>query len=157
MDGAAYIFAHDDESRQFKYIQKLTPSSSSALGKFGYSVSICGNYVVVGAPETDGVDSNTGAASVFEKKDDDDSFTFELDLLSPTPAVSALFGWSVAVNCNGVIVVGAKGDRIAKGSVYIFKTSNTTSWEHVFTIEPDVVASFPNVGNAGWDVAIDDK
>jgi hypothetical protein len=139
-------------------VQKLTSLSSAELDRFGYSVAINEKYVVVGAPQNDGNGSNNaGAAYVFERgADGDDAFGLVSNLLSPAPAISAQFGWSVAVNSNGVIAVGAKGDRIAKGSVYIFKRKGS-EWVHVFTLEPDVIQSYPNLGNAGWSVAIDDS
>ena len=154
--GAAYIFAYDNNDGGFNYVQKLTSSSSSGLDKFGFSVSIKEKYVVAGAPQNDRFGMNAGAAYVFQKGgSSDDDFVPVYDLVSPDPAPSALFGWSVSVNSKGVIAVGAKGDRTAKGSVYIFKPAGS-GWTHVFTLEPNVTASFFNVGNAGWDVAIDD-
>ena len=154
--GAAYIFAYDYNARDYKYVQKLTSSSSSDLDKFGFSVSIKESFVVAGAPQNDRFGANAGAAYVFQKGgSDDDAFVPAYDLVSPDPAPSALFGWSVSVNSRGVIAVGAKGDRTAKGSVYIFKPVGS-GWTHVFTLKPDVTASFFNVGNAGWDVAIDE-
>lgn len=155
--GAAYIFDYD--SNEFKHIQKLSVEQSTDMDRFGHSVSINDKYVVVGAPQHDydGTTNiaNAGAAYVFEK--DGGTFSFAFGLVSPTPAVSAQFGWSVAVNTDGVIAIGAKGDRIATGSVYIFKPNSSSEWEHVYTLEPDAAQSFPNVGNAGWSVAIDDE
>jgi hypothetical protein len=116
-----------------------------------------GDYVVAGAPENDGNVANTGAAYVFQKGvENSDTFSLMNDLISPSPAISSQFGWSVAVNSKGVIAVGAKGDRLARGSVYLYKP-NATAWNHVFTLEPDVTQSFPNLGNAGWSVAINDE
>ena len=127
------------------------------MDQFGHSVAINDKFIVVGAPQHDlDETSNAGAAYVFQKVDGSNEYEIAVDLFSPTPAISAQFGWSVAVNSNGIIAVGAKGDRIAVGSVYIFKPSAST-WEHVFTLEPDVPPSFPNVGNAGWSVAIDEE
>lgn len=152
--GAAFVYNISDD-KNVEFLQKLSNAKLNAGDKFGFAVSVSGKYVVAGAPENDGDDINTGAAYVFQKGvDSDDAFSLVYDLISPTPAISAQFGWSVAVNTDGVIAVGAKGDRVAKGSVYIFKP-NTTTWDHVFTIEPDVTQSFPNLGNAGWSVAID--
>ena len=114
---------------------------------FGFSVAISGEYAIVGAPGYgDGEMLSTGAVYIFQKDSND------WDLFSPTPSVTAFFGWSVAVNSNGVIAVGAPGDRALAGLVYIFKPDGS-KWKHVYTIEPEV--SYP--GQAGYDVAIDDK
>lgn len=156
--GAALVYSVSNVSESFDFVQTLTNAKLMEGDMFGYSVSICGNYVVVGAPENDSDESNTGAAYIFERGvDTDETFSLVFDLLSPEPAISALFGWSVAVNSNGTIVVGAKGDRFAVGSVYVFKPNGSEIWEHVFTLEPNVTASFPTLGNAGWDVAIDEE
>ncbi len=120
--GAAYIFAHDNNTGGFTYVQQLTSSSSSDLDKFGFSVSIKESYVIAGAPQNDRFGMNAGAAYVFQKGgSSDDDFVPVYDLVSPDPAPSALFGWSVSVNSKGMIAVGAKGDCTARGSVYIFK------------------------------------
>lgn len=155
--GAAFVYSISNDDENLELTQKLTNAKLNTGDKFGFSVSINDKYVVVGAPQNDGDSTNTGAAYVFQKGvGGDDAFSLVYDLISPTPENSAQFGWSVAVNSNGVIAVGAKGDRVAKGSVYIFKP-NATLWEHTFTIEPDVTASLANLGNAGWSVAIDDE
>lgn len=133
----------------------MSADASADLDRFGHAVAINDKYIVVGAPQNDVGGANAGAAYVFEKVSN--SFNFASDLVSPTPAVSAQFGWSVAVNSKGVIAIGAKGDRIATGSVYLFKPNNSSKWDYVFTLKPDAAQSFPSVGNAGWSVAIDDE
>lgn len=135
----------------------MTVDEASDLNRFGQSVAVNDEIIVVGAPQKGGgtTPANAGAAYVFEKKGD--SFSLVSSLISPTPAISAQFGWSVALNSKGVIAIGAKGDRIATGSVYIFKPNSSSEWQHVYTLEPDAAQSFPNVGNAGWSVAIDDE
>lgn len=154
--GAAYVYNIDSNSN-INLVQNLTNEKLGSGDKFGFSLSINGMYIVAGAPENDGDEANIGATFIFQKGvESDDDFSLVYDLVSPTPAISAQFGWSVDVNLNGVVAVGAKGDRTAVGSVYIFKLADSI-WEHVFTLEPDVVASFPNLGNAGWSVAIDNE
>ena len=154
--GAAYIF-NCNNSGGCEYAQKLTSETSVDLDQFGHSVAINDEFIVVGAPQHDLDEvSNTGAAYIFERLEGTNEYEKVGDLFSPSPSISAQFGWSVAVNSNGIIAVGAKGDRIAIGSVYIFKQAEST-WEHIFTLEPDVSPSFPNVGNAGWSVAINDE
>ena len=60
--GAAYVFKHD--STGWVQMEKLTASAGDAamFDGFGFSVSVSGNTVVVGAPWDEG---NTGAAYVF--------------------------------------------------------------------------------------------
>lgn len=145
--GAAYVYDFDNDKETVKFVQKLTKEDLNDFANFGYSVSISGKFVVVGAPGYDGDDVSQGAAYVYHKGSND------WDLFSPAPTEDAYFGWSVSVNTNGVIAVSAPGDRADRGSVYIFKPKESTSWEHVFTLEPDV----PRASYSGWSVAIDDE
>lgn len=112
-------------------------------------MSNSGDYIVVGAPYSNSTgEPSEGAAYIFYKGSN------VWDFLSPLPTAFAYFGWSVSVNSNGVVAIGAYQDRNGKGAVYIFKpNSSSTSWEHVFTLEPDV----SNYANAGTSVAIDDE
>lgn len=99
---------------------------------------------------------NSGAAFVFERVEGGNTFTQLATLYSPSPAVSALFGWSVAVNAVGDIAIGARGDRIAQGSVYVYQKAGANSqWNLIDTLAPDVTSDPPNVGNFGWSLAFD--
>lgn len=157
-ENAAYILSYQNDTGNFTYEQKLTHPSLVGNDRFGSSVSINGNYVVVGAPQTNISYSADGAVFVFKRGDsNDDLFVSHSYFTSPNPVPNAFFGWSVSVNSNGTIAVGAKGDRAAKGSVYLFKL-DVGEWNHVFTLDPDdVTSSFFNDGNFGWNVAIDDS
>jgi hypothetical protein len=155
--GAAYVYNVNYDDGSISFIQKLSNTSSMSGDDYGHSVSISGNYVVVGAPQSDGSASNAGEVYVYKKGDaENDLFVFAVALVSPSPNISALFGWSVDVNSNGVIAVGAKGDREARGTVYLFKPDGS-GWSHVFTLDPNVTSSRSTVGNFGWDIAIDDS
>lgn len=128
-------------------MQKLTKEELNKYASFGYSVSVSGNYIIVGAPGYDGDELSEGAVYIYHKDSND------WDLFSPEPVEDAFFGWSVAVNSDGVVAVGAPGNRGSKGSVYIFKRQGTVTWKHVFTLEPKV-SSFAYFG---YSVAIDDE
>lgn len=147
--GAAYVYDFDNDKETVTFVQKLTKEESNETDSFGSSVSISGKYIVVGAPGYSGDELNQGAAYIYHKDSND------WDLFSPEPASFAFFGFSVAVNSNGVIAVGSPGDRGEKGSVYIFRPNKSIVWEHVFTIKPDIPEL--RTGYAGWSVAIDDE
>lgn len=141
--GVAYVYSVNNNEGTVNFEQELSKNSTRAGSSFGSSVSINGDYIVVGAPKN----GDGGAAYIFHKDSN------EWDLFSPSPTMNAFFGWSVAVNSNGVIAVGAWGDRESKGSVYIFKYDGETTWNHVFTLQPNV----SDDGSSGWDVAIDEE
>ena len=90
---------------------------------FGYSVAAVGNNVLVGVPLKDrGARlDNAGAAYLFDASTGDLLQTF----LDPTPALSDLFGNSVAAVGNNVLVGVPGEDRGAlnAGAAYLFDAS----------------------------------
>ena len=63
--GAAYIMQRS--GNQWIQITKLSPSALNADDAFGVSVSISGDYAIVGAFGDDDINSGSGAAYVFER------------------------------------------------------------------------------------------
>lgn len=86
---------------------------------FGSSIAVSGNYIVVGAPNEDaGALLDGGSAYLFEK-DENGSVTQKVKLTSGTPKSEEVFGYSVAMDGN-VIVVGAPEGASNVGDAYIF-------------------------------------
>jgi len=157
--GYSYNFRFDNELQRFswKYAGKLAPQPGIGDG-IGISVSVAGNYAILGGPFDDQIGTNSGSVHLFQRTSGGDAFTFAQTVYSPTPAASALFGWSVAVNEKGDVAIGARGDRVARGSVYIYsKSPDSPLWTFVDTLEPDVTQDLQNVGNFGWSVAFGDN
>ena len=96
----------------FDQLQKLIASDAEARDKFGNSVSISGNYAIVGAYQDD---SEKGSAYIF-----DVTTGAELQKLTASNADEGdRFGYSVSISGNYAIV-GAYQDDSEKGSAYIF-------------------------------------
>lgn len=114
--GAAYIFKRDGTN----WIQeaKLTASDGTIWDQFGFSVSISGDYAIVGAP---GQYDSTGAAYVFKR--DGTTWTQQQKL---TGGTQGAFGISVSIE-DDYALVGAHGDDGLRGSAYVFKRYGT-SW-----------------------------
>jgi subtilisin family serine protease len=117
--GAAYIF--EKKGNQWKFMHRLIPDAAKINDYAGFSVDISDKYAVMGAYNVDIKGSNTGAAYVFEKKND---MWIEIKSLYPWSAKGYdYFGASVAIAGNYVIV-GAYGDaskgRLA-GGAYVFQ------------------------------------
>lgn len=115
-----------------------TISSPSSNDDFGYSVSIEGTTLVVGAPSDDAAASNSGKAYVYNVLDGSLIRTIH----NPAPEFGDWFGYSVAISGNN-IAVGAGGNTVngsSIGTIYIYNAStgalqhtinnpdNTTSW-----------------------------
>jgi hypothetical protein len=92
---------------------RLTPSDGAMLDYFGYSVSISGNTVVVGAPYSPAY-SSLGAAYVFVEPPDGWTDMTETAKLTPSDGATGL-GGSVSISGN-TVVAGAK----SPGAAYVF-------------------------------------
>lgn len=130
----------DDAGAQYPitidpFIEKgyLSGSAEDPREKFGQSISVSGNTVVVGAPSTHW-ESTEGAAYVFTiPEGEKTSVPGSVVLTSPRAIEGDIFGFSVAIS-GDTIVVGApgegldeQGDRTFKGAVYVF-TKQPGGW-----------------------------
>jgi hypothetical protein len=126
--GSAYIFRK--ESTKWIEEQKLTAGDGFEGDYFGYSVSISGDYVVIGAPQNDDLADNvlsdsTGKAYVFKKEGA--KWIEEKKLLAADGSANDLFGFSVSIS-NEYIIIGAPSGNNSTGTSYLFKRDGT-NWE----------------------------
>lgn len=138
--GSAYIFEKTG-IEDWTFVQKINSSDQDDYDRFGWSVAINGNYLVVGAyaEDEDEDDSNTlskaGSAYIFER----DSIGVWLEvqkIVASDRDTSDEFGWTVDIS-EATIIVGAHheghdelgGDFIFKsGSVYAFDRGLDGVW-----------------------------
>jgi hypothetical protein len=117
--GSAYIFKRDGNiwSQQVK----LLPSDGKFCGYFGFSVSIDGDYAIIGAYGDK--DNGKNAGSVYVYKRDGLTWSRHVKLLAPDGIKGDCFGWSVAINSDYVIIgaVEADGNEPNSGSAYVYK------------------------------------
>ena len=122
--GSAYIFKRDGTN--WSQQAKLTDSDGAADDAFGISVSISGNYAIVGAYADDGKVADSGSAFIF--KHDGTTWVQQSKLTALDGAADDGFGVSVSISGNYAIV-GAYGDDdrgTDSGSAYIFKYDGAT-------------------------------
>jgi hypothetical protein len=124
--GAAYIFARQDGGwGGVTQVAKLTASDKVIDDRFGISVAIDGDVIVVGAwGANPGGNDNAGVAYVFVKPGGGwMDMTETAKLTASDKAAGDYFGYSVAIDGNKV-VVGAYLDDIGSssdtGSAYVF-------------------------------------
>ena len=123
--GSAYIFVRNGTN--WTEQAKLTASDATERDWFGFSVSISGDTVIVGAYLDDDAGSNSGSTYIFVRNGT--SWTEQAKLTASDAAAWDGFGNSVSISENTVIV-GAFNDDGAgsgSGSAYIF-VRNGTSW-----------------------------
>ncbi len=147
--GAAYVYRRDGS----RWIEeaKLLPAESGADDFFGFSVSISGDWAVIGASADDDQGTDAGAAYVFQRSGS--SWTQYEKLLPSSEASGDFFGRSVAL--SGIsIVVGADGtDKWGanSGAAYIYEKM-AGGWEQTAKLTP----TDGRTGDRfGWRVAAD--
>jgi len=119
--GSAYIFKRDGTS--WTEQQKITAADAAAGDSFGFSVSIAGDYAIVGSDNDDDAGSNSGSAYIFKR--DGTSWTEQQKLTAADAAAGDSFGRSVSI-AGDYAFVGSDNDDDA-GSAYIFKRDGA-SW-----------------------------
>ena len=100
--GVAYVLRASDGAQ----LAKLTAADGAAGDKFGGSVAISGDTIVVGAAgceKSEGCASIPGAAYVFRTSDGWNTYT-EIKLTAPDAAAYDGFGFSVAIDGDTIAV-----------------------------------------------------
>ena len=121
-DGSAYVFRFNGSS----WAQEAKLSPFDGAGYFGGSVSVSGDTVAVGASGGDPFGDEAGSAYLF--RFNGSTWAQEAKLLADDGAAGDLFGWSVAVS-GDVVVIGADFDDdngVDSGSAYVFWFDGST-------------------------------
>ena len=117
----------------------LTADDGAKNDRFGVSVAVDGNTAVVGAfqptytdPDTSLDVSRPGAAYVYIK-DSNGAWSQQAKLTASDGADGDEFGSSVAVD-GDTVVVGARGDDLDKGAIYVFTKPSDGDWTSTTTV-----------------------
>ncbi|MCK5919420.1 MAG: hypothetical protein KAG66_00660, partial [Methylococcales bacterium] len=127
---SAFVFVRDNGA----WIQQseLTAADAVAFARFGRDVAISNNTIVVGAELADGVETQSGAAYVFERSGGNWS--------EPTKLIAGIqydfFGGAVAIS-GDTLVVGAEQASDYTGAAYVF-VRNGSIWEQQTKLEASV-------------------
>lgn len=145
--GAVYVY--ERTNKVWSLTQKLTPSIGSLNDYFGYAVALEGNIAVIGAPQTDTVAFDSGAAYIF--RHDGTQWTEQEKLVPATGGIYGFFGGSVALyGTTALIGQWDDGSDQYKGSVFAFK-ENAGSW----VLQEELKASDASANDTfGFSVAI---
>ncbi len=170
--GAAYVFVRNGTT----WVQQayLKASNAEERDRFGYSVAISGETIVVGAYQErsnatgsngDGTDNsvvNAGAAYVFVRSGT--TWTQQVYLKASNTGASDRFGYSVAISGETIIIgaysessnaTGVNGNQmdnneIGAGAAYVFARSGGV-WSQQAYLKASNTGS---VDRFGWSVAI---
>ncbi|MEA2098609.1 MAG: FG-GAP repeat protein, partial [Campylobacterota bacterium] len=123
--GSAYLFKRDSDTsitQIAKIIDVDKKYGDQSDDKFGNSVSISGDYIVIGSYLHDTTEVNAGSAFVF-KRETDNTITRLSKIEATNIQYNAQFANSVFID-GDYIVVGAKSEDTTSadsGTVYLFK------------------------------------
>jgi len=137
--GSAYIFKRDGS--QWTQEAKLTASDGASGDFLGRSVSISGDYVIVGADADDDKGGNSGSAYIFRR--DGSAWIQETKLTAGDGSAEDNFGWSVSVFAKSpgyYAITGANTDDDngnASGSAYIYDSFSDGNSSPNILIDPD--------------------
>jgi len=133
--GSIYLFKQVGES----WIEhtRLLASDGQAADRFGYSVSMTGDWVIVGASGDDDLGDSAGSVYLFKREGD--TWIEHTKLLSSFGQTMDLFGSSVSVNGDWAIVGSPRywNDPNNTGSAYLFKYEGDIWMESVRLFAPD--------------------
>jgi hypothetical protein len=131
--GSAYIFKRNANDGSWKQSKKIVASDREASDMFGVSVSISGDFAIVGAYNEDqdkaGANTLTDAGSAYIFKNTAGSWAQVDKIVASDRGGYDLFGYSVAISGDYAIVGAYSEDEndaggnnlAAAGSSYIFK------------------------------------
>lgn len=143
--GAVYVYHRTDDGWQLE--QKLNHPAPADQDRFGRSVALTGDRLVVGAPRDD-VGGVSGAGSVHVFLRTGAGWTHEAMLVSPHPDGTAWFGF--ALDADGTAVLagspledGPPGEET--GSADVFRRVDG-SWRHEAVLSPAVFADHTRFG-----------
>jgi hypothetical protein len=148
--GAAYVFTRSGTT--WSQQQKLTASDAAAGDRFGVSVAIDGDTLIVGAYQDDLSANDAGSAYIFTRSGT--TWSQQQKIPNPSPVYDDQFAYSVDISGDTVIAgvpMEETGGATSHGSAYIFTRSGTT-WSQQQKIEGSNAGTGDNFGHA---VAID--
>ena len=123
--GAVYVFNLTDTSVPVE----LTSPDGIRSERFGATVAIDGNSIIVGAPGGSGVAAGSGAAYRFTIVDDEIILASKLMAERYNPGAG--FGAAVATH-DGMTVIGARLEERTWGAAYLFGTNHPVEFKDGF-------------------------
>ncbi len=143
--GAAYVFVLNNGTWTQQAV--LLANDGAVADKFGQSVAISGNTIVVGAYQDDTGFADGGSAYVFVRSGT--IWTFQQKLTPALMAANDEFGNAVGITGDSIIVGAHFADLPSNsdaGAAYVFQRSGTT-WTEIQKLTPSSGTGGPLGGN----------
>lgn len=154
--GSVSFYRYNTTSGSWESQGKVLNTTPENFDLFGYSVSMSGDYAVVGSlQDTESGVTYCGSVNVFIRNTTTNIWESQGKLLNPSPGSEDWFGHSVCIDGNYLIVGAPKDDEAGfqnTGSATIFKRNQTTGvWES----QGKLTNPFPGSNdNFGFSVSI---
>ena len=152
--GSAYIFQRrQDGASTWQQVAKLLASNNAAEDRFGQSVAIADDTVVIGAPFADNQGANSGLAYIFSRHQNGSNTWGQVtELAANDGAAFDQFGVAVAI-ANDTVVIGANNDSdqgTFSGAAYIFQRNQggAGAWGQVAKLTANDGVNFDDFGTA---------
>jgi hypothetical protein len=156
--GEAYVFVKPAGGwHNMTETAKLTPSDGAMGDRFGWSVSISGATIVIGAPQDGDISSpGPGKAYVFvEPVTGWHTMTQSAELTVSNSTENEEIGLSVSVNGNTVLT-GAPGYQNFQGAAFVFEKP-AAGWKDMTQTATLTPVDGASGGFFGWSVGISGK
>ena len=123
--GSAYIFKREsDDENDVTQITKITADYTKEKGLFGSSISISGDYIIVGSPAEDTDEDNAGRGYLFKRESDSNNDTNQIAKID-ADNVQADDYFGTAVDIDGdYFIISAIGRDSQAGIAYLFKRNS---------------------------------
>lgn len=141
--GSAYVFTRT--GNRWNQQAKLQASDGAAGDKFGFSVSVSGDTILVGALLDDDQGSNTGSVYVFTRSGNQWSQQAKLQTADGTETGFSAFGKNVSLSGNTALI--AANVDFNTGGVYVF-VRNGSTWSQQAKLEAVGGSVFDHFGTA---------
>jgi hypothetical protein len=130
--GSAHVFERAaDTPSHWEHKAILSVGGGTYDSRFGFSVSISGDFIVVGAPWATVAGNYSGSAYVFARSPDT-GWRFVQELQPTDATYGTIFGQSVSID-GPIIVIGASLALDQLGAAYVFERTDspTQRWEQI--------------------------
>ncbi|MBL8842901.1 MAG: hypothetical protein JNL90_15390 [Planctomycetes bacterium] len=149
--GAVYVFRRNSSTGVWAQEQKLTPSVGAGNDQYGFTVSLVGTVLLVGAPYADTANgTDSGLVYVYRYKNSIVKWAEETTLVDPSGGASDWAGWSLAFD-GATAVVGSPTEEnpgfADSGTVGVWTVSGTT-WTQTAELAATSIQNYSWFGSA---------
>ena len=133
-DGAGSVYVFGRDGNNWIEQAELTGLDSMPEDRFGFSIALRGDRMIIGAPDNSEAASGAGAVYIFERSDG--AWNQVAKVVPSDAAPLDDFGSTLSVNGDRILVGSPDADRRGTGSAYVF-IKNGEAWEEEAIFVPE--------------------